>query len=166
MNTFRHYLPLCWFGENPLDLPRSVKFFKQNLWFYFFLELFIQVNMIEDFEALFEVTLETILTLLFTGIILLLNRSSHSYIQVTSAILFCENIVALFGLPVMVWLTITDHELSYIAMALLIFWDFSLVAFIVKKVLGINTAASFVMSLFYFFSTYGGAYGITLLILG
>jgi len=166
MNTFRQYLPLCWLGENPLDLPRSVKFFKQNLWFYFFLELFIQVNMIEDFEALFEVTLETILTLVFAGIILLINKSSHSYIQVTSAILFCENIVALFGLPVMVWLTITDHEISYIIMATLILWDFALVAFIAKKVLGINIAAACIMSLFYFISTYGGAYSITTLVLG
>ena len=166
MNTFRQYLPLCWFGENPLDLPRSTKFFKQNLAFYFILELFIQVNMIDVHEALFEVILETALTLAFAGVILFLNKSSHSYVQVTSAIIFCENVVAVFVVPVMWWLTITEHELSYFMMFLLSLWDFALVAFIVKKVLGINTAAGCIMSLFYFIITYGGAYGATILLFG
>lgn len=166
MNTFRQYLPLCWFGENPLDLPRSLPFFKQNLTFYFILELFIQVNMIEYHEALFEVIIETVLTLTFAGIILILNKSSHSYIQVASAIIFCENVVAIFVVPVMVWLTITEHELSYLMMFLLTVWDFALVAFIVKKVLGINVAAGCVVSFFYFIVTYGGAYGTTILIFG
>ncbi len=165
MNIFRQYLPLSWFGENPLDLPHSFSFFKQNLWFYFILELFIQINMIEDYEAIFEVTLETALTLVFSWIVLFLNRSTHNYIQITSAILFCENIVAVFVVPVMIWLTITDHELSYILMFILIIWDYALITYIFKKVLGINTAAGCVMATFYFLSTYGGAYGLTLLLL-
>lgn len=166
MDTFRQYLPLCWFAENPLDLPSSYTFFKQNLTFYFILELFIQFNMIEYHEAVFEVVIETTLTLVFSGIISLLNQSSHSYIQVTSAILFCENIVAIFIVPVIFWLTITDHELSYFMMFLLVLWGFALIAFIVKKVLGINAAAGCVMSLLYLVCTYGGAYGLTVLVLG
>ncbi len=166
MDTFKQYLPLCWFATHPLDLPRSIRFFKQNLWFYFAVELFIQLNMIDDIEAVFEVTLETGLTLSFAGIILLLNKSAHSYIQVTTAILFCENVVALFGVPVMIWLTVTEDQFSYLMMLLLIIWDFSLVAFICKKVLGINALAAIVMSLFYFTYTYGLAYGITALLLG
>ncbi|WP_031435499.1 hypothetical protein [Methylomarinum vadi] len=166
MGTFRQYLPLCWFAANPLDLTRSVGFFKHNLWFYFVVELFIQVNMIDNFEAVFEVILETGLTLLFVGIVLFLNKSTHSYIQVTSAVLFCENIIAVLAVPVMVWLTMTDNEFSYLLMFLLILWDFSLVAFVYKKALGINTAAGCVVSLFYFSCTYGLAYGITTIFIG
>ena len=161
MGTFKQYFPLCWFAANPLDLPRSIRFFKQNLWFYFIIELFIQINMIDDFEAVFEVILETSLTLLFVCIILFLNKSTLSFIQIASAVLFCENVVAIFAVPTMVWLTMTDDELSYFLMLLLIIWDFSLVAFVCKKAIGINAAAGIVVSLIYFTCTYGLAYGIT-----
>ncbi|WP_305907002.1 hypothetical protein Q9L42_018135 [Methylomarinum sp. Ch1-1] len=166
MDTLKQYLPLCWFTANPLDLPRSVRFFRLNLLFYFIVELFIQINMIEYFEAIFEVTLETGLTLVFVGLVVLLNKSGHSFIQVSSAILFCENVVAVVVVPTMIWLTITEDELSYVTMAFLMLWDFSLVAYVYKKTLGINTAAGAVVSLFYFTCTYGFAYGITSLIIG
>ncbi len=166
MDTIKQYLPLCWFGANPLDLDRSVRFFQQNLWFYFVLELFIQVNMIDDFEAVIEVVLETGLTLLFVGLVLFLNKSTHSFVQVTTSVLFCENVVAVFVVPVMVWLTMSESELSYALMFLLVLWDFCLIAFVYKKSLGINAAASWVVSLFYFTCTYGLAYGITALAIG
>lgn len=166
MDTIRQYFPLCWFSANPLDLPRSTSFFRNNLIFYFVVELFIQVNMIDDFEAIFEVILETGLTLAFVAIILCLNKTFHSFIPITSAILFCENVVAVVVVPVMVWLTITEDELSYLAMILLVIWDFSLVAYVCRKALGINKAAGLVVSLFYFACTYGLAYGITTLLIG
>lgn len=166
MDTIREYLPLCWFSANPLDLPRSTRFFRNNLIFYFVVELFIQVNMIDDFEAVFEVILETGLTLAFVGLILFLNKSLHSYIPIASAILFCENVVAVVVVPVMVWLTIAEDELSYIMMILLIIWDFALIAYVCRRALGINKAAGLVVSLFYFACTYGFAYGITTLIIG
>ncbi len=166
MDTFRQYFPLCWFAANPLDLPRSLRFFKHNLVIYFVIELFIQLNMIDDIEAVFEVILETGLTLAFIGAILLLNKSTHSFIQVSSSILFCENVVAVLAVPVMVWLTMTDDEFSYLSMLLLVIWDFSLVAFVCKKALGINSAAGCVISLVYFACTYGLAYGITSFFIG
>lgn len=122
--------------------------------------------MIDDFEAIFEVILETGLTLAFVAIILCLNKTFHSFIPITSAILFCENVVAVVVVPVMVWLTITEDELSYLAMILLVVWDFSLVAYVCRKALGINKAAGLVVSLFYFACTYGLAYGITTLLIG
>lgn len=166
MDTIKQYLPLCWFAANPLDLTRSIPFFKHNLLFYFIVELFIQINMIDHFEAVIEVILETGLTLLFVGFILFLNKSTHSYVQIASSILFCENVIAVFVVPVMVWLTMTENEFSYALMVLLVLWDFSLVAFVYKKALGINKAAGTVVSLFYFACTYGLAYGITTYFIG
>ena len=166
MSHFKQYLPLCWFAENPLDLPASISFFKQNLFFYFGLELFTQINMIDAHEALLEVTIETSLTLLFVAIVLLLNKSFHAYIPIATAVLFTENIVAVFGLPTMIWLAMTEHELSYLTMFLLVVWDFALMAYIFQKCLGINLLAGWIVSIIYFFSTYGAAYSITFFILG
>ena len=164
MNTFKLYLPLCWLKVNPLDLPRSVEFLKQNFWFYFIVELFIQANMIDPSEAFFEVIVETLLTFGFVWLILFLNKSTHLFVQIITAVLFCENVVAFFGVPVVIWLTVSESMISYYLFGLLIFWDFVLITYIIKKVLSINTAASLTISFFYFVMTYVGAYSLTLLL--
>ncbi len=164
MDNFKLYLPLCWLNANPVDLPRSTRFLNQNLVFYFIVELFIQANMIDPFEALFEVLIETTLTLSFVGLILFLNKTTHLYVQILTAVLFCENVIAFFGVPVVIWLTVTEDSLSYYLMGLLVLWDFILITYIIKKVLLINTAASLTISFFYFGMTYAGAYALTLLL--
>lgn len=161
MDVLKQYLPLCWLKNNPLELPRSVDFFKQNLLFYFVIEYFMQANMTDDpIESFTEVSIETFLTLLFIGIMLFFNRTLYAYVQVTTAIIFCANIVALFVIPVLIWLTVSEEPLSYYFLALLLFWDYSLVTYIIKQVLSINLFASSVLSLFYFTATYFGAFAL------
>ena len=165
MDALKQYLPLCWFRNNPLDLPKSMAFFNQNLLFYYFVEYFLQTNMIDDpIEAFFEVTLETSLTLLFVGIMMFFNKSLYVYIQVATAVLFCENIVSIFSVPVIVWLTISESTLSYYVLALLVLWDFALIAYIFKNVLSINLIAGAALALFYFITTYGAAFGLAQII--
>jgi hypothetical protein len=161
MDNLKHYLLLCQFKLNPLELVRSVSFFKQNLLFYFIIEFFLQANMTDDpFESFAEVSYETFLTLLFIAVMLALNKALYAFIQVATAILFCENVVAVAIVPVLVWLTMTEDLLSYYLLGLLLFWNFALVTYIIKKVLAINTPASAVLSLFYFASTYFGAFAM------
>jgi hypothetical protein len=161
MSTFKLYLPLCWLQANPLDLPNSDSFLKQNLIFYFIVELFIQANMIDPMEAFFEVIIETSFTLAFVAIILLFTKSIHLYTQIITAVLFCENVVAFFGVPTVIWLTVSESVLSYYLAAALILWDFILITYIIKHVISINIPASITISLFYFGMTYFGAYGVT-----
>ncbi|MGZ5007658.1 MAG: hypothetical protein ACXWE9_07420 [Methylobacter sp.] len=161
MDVLKQYLPLCWLKNNPLELPRSVDFFKQNLLFYFVVEYFMQANMTDDpIESFTEVSVETVLTLIFIGIMLFLNRTLYAYVQVTTAIIFCANIIALFIVPVLIWLTISEEPLSYYIMGLLLFWYYSLVTYIIKQVLSVNLFASLVLSLFYFIATYFGAFAL------
>jgi hypothetical protein len=162
MDLLKHYFPLCWFKNHPLQLPSSVAFFQKNLIFYFLVEFFTQANMIPPFEAFTEVIADTALTLLFVAIILSLNHTLHNYIQVASAILVCENAVSILGVPVIVWLTVTHDWLSYTVLAILMIWDFSLITYIMKKVLAIDVFASVVVTFFYFITTYGAAYALTL----
>ena len=142
-------------------LPRSVDFFKQNLLFYFVVEYFMQVNMTDDpVEAFTEVSMALLLSLIFIGVMLFLNRTLYAYIQVTTAIMFCANIVAVFIVPVMTWLTVSEDVLSYYLLSSLLLWDYALVTYIIRKVLSINIFASLVLSLFYFVATYLGAFAL------
>ncbi len=164
MDILKYYIPLCFFNDNPLKLPRSESFFRYNLIIYYFVELFMQVNMIEPWDAFWEVNIETVFTLVFVALMMLLNRNFHYYLQVVTAILVCENFIAIFGVPVMMWLTITDDFLSYVTFGILVFWDVCLVTYIIKQVLSINVPASLAVSCIYFICTYGGAYSLMFLL--
>jgi hypothetical protein len=161
VEILRQYLPLCWFKHNPLELTRSMSFFKQNLLFYFIVEYFMQANMTDDpFESFTEVSIETVLTLLFIGFILRLNKTLYAFIQVTTAILVCANTVSLFVIPVLIWLTVNEDILSYYSLGLLFIWEFTLIAYIFRKTLSINPAASLALSVLYFTVAYLGAFAI------
>jgi hypothetical protein len=120
--------------------------------------------MIDPSEAFFEVVIETLLTFSFVGLLLFLNKTTHLYVQIITAVLFCENIVAFFGVPIVIWLTVGENIISYYLMGVLILWDYILITFIIKKVIAINLAASLTISFFYFMMTYAGAYSLTLLL--
>ena len=121
----------------------------------------MQANMTDDpVESFTEVSIETLLTLIFIGFILRLNKTLYAYIQVTTAILVCANIVSLFDIPVLIWLTVTEDLLSYYSLGLLFILEFTLIAYIFRKTLSINLAASLALSIFYFTVAYLGAFAI------
>lgn len=166
MKYIKAYLPLCWLNAAILKLPVSQGFFKHNMFFYFAIMFFIQFNMSDDIEAIFEVILETLLTLGFIGFILFLNRTLATFTQVATAILFSQNAISILLVPVVFWLTAYEDSASYLVLLTLLAWAVVLVARIFKQVLFINNAAALIVSLSYFVITYGGAYGIDSLVAG
>lgn len=166
IDNIRQFLPLCWLGISPLELPRSPSFFKQNLAFYFTVAFFIQFNMSDDIEAIFEVILETLLSLGFVAIVLLLNHSFHSFVQVGTSVIFGQNLIALPMIPMIFWVAVAEDTSSYVLLGILMFWAMIVIAHIFKQVLNINRPAALVVSWFYFLATYGGAYGIDSLLAG
>ncbi|MCX7087352.1 MAG: hypothetical protein NTV00_04770 [Methylococcales bacterium] len=165
MDILKYYLPLSWFKGNPLDLPKSIVFFKYNLIFNYFVGLFLQFNMIDDpLEAFSDVTFETLLTLIFIFTLLSLNASMAWFIQVGSAILVGKNVVACIALPILAWVTVSESLISYIFLALLVCWELLFLSYIFKQVLGINRFASLIIGVVYFIVTYLGVFGINVLL--
>ncbi len=161
IEILRQFLPLCWLKHNPLELTRSTAFFKQNLLFFYIVEFFIQTNMTDDpFESFLEVSFETTFTLLFIGFVLYLNKSLYAFVQTTTAVLLCSNIVSLFIIPVLVWLTLNQYLLSYYILGLLFIWELTLIAYIFRKTLSINLSASIALSAVYFILVYLGSFFI------
>ena len=157
----KQYLPLSWYKNQPLQLTRSVSFFKQNLLIYFVIEYFMQANMTDDpFESLTEVLVQIFLALIFIALLLKLNKTLYAYIQVTTAILLSSNAIALFVVPVLIWLTVEEDILSYYSLGILFIWELTVIGYIFKKSLAINSAASLVISLLYFIITYLGAFAL------
>ncbi|OAI09981.1 hypothetical protein A1359_17365 [Methylomonas lenta] len=166
MNLIKQYLALCWFKVSPLDLPRSTLFFRLNLVFNFFIYFFIHFNMTDEIESITEVIIETLLTLGFIAFTLALHRTMYTYIQVCSAVFFCENVIAVLLIPIMFWATIAEDWLSYGVLLLILLWNWAMIAGIFKKIMNINILAGMVMSLFYILFSFGGGFAINSLISG
>lgn len=155
MEILKEYLPLCFFKKKVYQVPRSISFFRKNLLFYVVLAYFIQANLLDDpIEAFFEVLLETTVTIFFISVMLLMIGGLHTFIQVTTVFLFCENFISFIGLPVVVWLTLTDDPFSYYLLFALLFWSICIIANVIRQVLNITRGAGMVMSITYFFITY------------
>ena len=121
----------------------------------------MQANMTDDpFESFSEVSIQTLLTRMSIGFILRLYKTLYAYIQVTTAILVCANVVSLFVIPVLIWLTVSEDLLSYYSLGLLFMWEFTVIAYIFRKIMSINLAASLALSVLYFTVTYLGAFAI------
>ncbi len=166
MDMFKQYLNLCWFSVSPLELPRSTAFFKLNLLVSLALFFFIQFNMTDEIESISEVILETLLNLGFIALVLWLNKNMYAYIQVGTAILFCENVVALLLIPVMFWVTVAEDWLSYGMLLIGILWNWTMLGVIFKQALNINLLAGLIMSIFYILFSFGGGFALNSFLTG
>ena len=161
MDAVKHYLRLCWFDVNPLALKKSTGFLKVNVIFYLISQYFLQTNITDDpLESLTEVFIEFVLMLSFIGVMLFFDKMLRIYVQITTAIFFCTNIISIFVVPVIVWLSMTDDPLSYYVMSLLLLWLYSLITYIIKLSLAVDWFASLALSLTYFIVVYLGAIGL------
>lgn len=155
MEILKDYLPICFFKKKIYQVPRSISFFQKNLLFYVGVGYFIQANLLDDpIEAFFEVVLETTVTLSFIAIMLISLRGLHTFIQVATVFLFCENFGYFLGLPAVIWMTLTDDPFSYYIISLLVVWNVFMIANVIRQVLNVTTMAGLVMSIVYFFVTY------------
>ncbi|MGZ5050135.1 MAG: hypothetical protein ACXWF8_09000 [Methylobacter sp.] len=118
----------------------------------------------DPIESFIEVSIQTVLALIFVGVMLFFNRILYAYVQVMTAIMFCANIVAVCIVPVLIWLTVTEEPLSYYLLMLLLLWDYAIVTYISKQALSINLFASLIVALSYFIATYLTAIGLGQLI--
>ncbi|QPK63260.1 hypothetical protein IVG45_21045 [Methylomonas sp. LL1] len=166
MDIIKQYLALCWFNVSPLELPRSTAFFKNNLIFSLLVFFFIQFNMTDEIESITEVVLETLLNLGFIALTLWLNKNMHTFIQVGSAILFCENVVAALIIPIMFWATVAEDWLGYGMLGIMVLWNWAMVGIIFKQALNITTLAGLIMSLFYLLFSFGGGFALNSVVSG
>ncbi|MFA5982775.1 MAG: hypothetical protein WC782_02065 [Methylococcaceae bacterium] len=161
MDIFKAYLSVCWLKSKPLDLPRSISFFKQNLIFYFIVEFLIQTNIVDDpFESFLEICFETFLSLVFLAIALASSKSLFHFIPIACAMIFAENFISLLCVPVLIWLTATDNTQSYYVLGALAMWNFAIITHIIKQMLRINIAAAIALAMLYIICVYGGAFAL------
>ena len=166
MTTFKQYLPLCWLGVSPLDLSSSKPFFKHNLIFFCVIAFFIQFNVSDDIDAIVEVLVEAVLTLVFMAGLLFLNHSYNRFMPLTTALLFCENIAGVVLVPILFWISLSGTAASFVGLSVFLLWFLVLLSYFFKAVVAVNSAAATLVALCFLGFAYGGSYAVFNLFLG
>lgn len=153
------YFYLFKFKFNPLESEASKIFFFVNLLIYAGIEfIFIESNMVGWWKAFFQVILETSFTCFFVKIILFLNNSKNIFYPLASAILLCENTIAIIIVTIDYMAIFSSHNSVTIAIIIVFFWDMLFINSILKNTLLIESKQSLPIYFMYFLTTYGGSY--------
>lgn len=164
MEILSQYLNLCRFKGNLVDKPRSIKFFQISLIINIVAGYFIEANITDFLDAFIQVALQTILVFVLVFILLFYIKSLNLFIQVVTAFLVCENVLYIIGVPLMVWVTMTDEIVVYFILAAVLFWGMLINAYIVRQLLFFSKGMCLFLSISYYLLVYIGAFMISSII--
>ena len=131
MEILNQYLSLCRFKGNLIDQQRSIPFFQLTLIINIIAGYFLEANITDFLDAFIQVALQTIIVFLLVSILLFYIKSLNLFIQVVTAVLMCENFLYIIGVPLMVWVTMTDELVVYFLLAAVLIWGILIIAYII-----------------------------------
>jgi len=151
MTQIFHFITLCFFMNNRGDLPQSRQLLSTSLITHFFLGLIIFALMIDPVEASIQISAKLVFSLFFVLIAVVLARKFSLFVPAITAIIMCENLIALIGLPVVFWMHITETVVIpfYITVALVV-WGLAVTGFILRQMFSIKSGSAAIVSVLYF----------------
>jgi hypothetical protein len=165
METINQYLNLCRFKGTLIDQKKSIPFFQLTLAINFIAGFFLEANITDFLDAFIQVILQTIILFLLVTALLYYIKSLNLLIQVLTAFLMCENFLYIIGVPLMVWVTISDQLLAYFLLGGVLIWGILIISYILKQLLFFSTGTCLFMSVLYYLLIYIGAFMISVFII-
>ena len=164
----KQYFSVCWFTGDPAELQISKSFLWKCLIFYLGAGILIQANITDPAEALIQVFIELLITILFIGFLLMLKKSLGHFERMTTAFIFSECFYYLLVFPVAIWYTVVKETAQDIypifVAAFLTVWFCAIISYILKGILSSRLWASIFLSITYFAITYLGSFGLILML--
>lgn len=151
MKQISHFITLCFFMNNNRELPQSRQLLSTSLIVHFFLGLIILALLIDPVEASIQISAKLVFSLFFVMTAVLLARKFSMFVPAITAIIMCENLIALIGLPVVFWMHMTETVVIpfYITVALVV-WGLAVTGFIVRQLFSIKLGSAAMVSVLYF----------------
>ena len=164
-NILNQNLKLCFFKGTLVDQVRSVPFLRLALIVNILLGIFVQANITEPLDAFIQIFLQIMVTIIYITLLLYYIKSLNFFVQMLTAILVSQNFLYFIGVPLTIWVTITDELLVYYALGGLLFWGIAIIAYILRQLLFFDVAFSIIMALIFYLIVYGGAFFISSVII-
>ncbi len=164
MEHLKQYISLCWFKGSLEELPESMPLLYRALIFYVTIGIFVITNMTGFIEAIIQVFIKVVLILLFISIVLFFTKGMKQYLKVLTSYLVCQDLISIFALPLLIWVTVTDDSLAYYSLSAVMLWAVAIIAYINNQIISLGSFPSFLLSLTFFLSVYGGSFVLLLLV--
>jgi len=146
---------ICLFKKGPQDLPYSVWLLRAFVSIYAsvrFLMLAIQAN---PLNAMLQISVELLIIIGFSWIMLYVSRKINRFYQVTCALLGTDTMINFFALPGILTMELGHGGwLVFILMLALIAWQCAVIAHIIYNALEQNLMFSFGLAFLYLLGSY------------
>lgn len=151
MKQIYHFITLCFFMNNDGELPQSRQLLSTSLIAHFFLGLGILALLIDPVEASIQISAKLVFSLFFVLVAVLFARKFSLFVPAITAIIMCENLIALIGLPVLFWLHVTEIVVIpfYITVTLVV-WGLAVTGFILRRMFSIKLGSAAMVAILYF----------------
>ena len=152
MTQISRFITLCFFMKNHGELPQSRQLLSTSLITHFFLGLIILALTIDPVEASIQISAKLVFSLFFILAAVLLARKFSLLVPAITAIIMCENLIALIGLPVVFWMHMAEEKVFipfYISVALVV-WGLAVTGFILRQLFSIKLGSAVMVSTLYF----------------
>lgn len=151
MTQISHFITLCFFMNHDEELPQSRQLLSTSLITHFFLGLVILALLIDPVEASIQISAKLVFSLFFVLVAVVLARKFSMFVPTMTAIIMCENLIALIGLPVVFWLHVSETVVIpfYITVALVV-WGLAVTGFILRQMFSIKLGSAAIVSVLYF----------------
>jgi len=146
---FRAFFDICLLQKRPEDLPASVAFLFICLLSYTTTSILLAIPTQTIFNAVIAGSIETVLIMLITYLLLLVKGKKERWLQLTTALSGTGTIFGLLALPLFYWIAYTanvksDHTFENILVISLVIWNIAVMAHILRHAL----SASFFTGIF------------------
>lgn len=165
MEQLKQYIQLCWFKGEIDEMPESMPLFRKALIFYTVIAIFLQINIKGFIEAFIEVGIEIIMTCFFVAILLHFAKEKQLFWRVLTAYFVCQDFILIFGVPLLMWVTISDDTWAYYTLGIIMLWAISVFSYINNQLVSSGSFVSTMLAVTYFTVVYGGGFLLLLVLL-
>jgi len=148
-------LNICLFKKGPQDVPHSPLLLRLSIISFAIISyLLIQLS-VDSFQALLQLSVELIIIIGFTGLVLSVTHKRKRFLQTACAIIGTDTLLTLFAMPILATLSLDNSNiLASFAMLALMIWNWLVTTHIIRH--AINKPFSFAAGIvfLYIFSAY------------
>ena len=159
MTQISRFITLLFFMKNYEELPQSRQLLTKSLITHFVLGLLILALMLDPVEASIQMSAKLVFSLFFVLVAVLFARKFSLFLPAITAIIMCENLIAIIGLPVVFWMHSVEEVVIpfYISVALVV-WGLAVTGFILRQLFSIKLGAATAVSVLYFLTADLGSF--------
>ncbi len=153
---FRDFFDICLLQKRPQDLPASIDFLFICLLSYTTASILLAVPTQTFINAVLAGSVETVLVMLITYLLLILKSKKERWLQTITALSGTGTIFGILALPLFYWIAYTANAKSnqapvYILVISLIVWNIVVMAHILRHALTVSFTTGVLVSLAYLY---------------